>query len=563
MAAPTGSFLYTKSPIIQEIINKGIEIAMPTMSPIWKRVVAGNAAAIEKSQFGRDLVVIKTFQQGLAGVFEDGGARLDSTLYGDPLNLNLGDKLFMQGNGFGFSAQGWPDPLQGPNPRPFRLRVHMRSMVSNLAWTLGELDAEALPAYLGEVIAPKLAAHSALISHRLCTQWFLNQNTNFRLCTCHYVSGSITIAYDAGNQELTFYTSNLSINRFHVGQRVQFWVSNSRALADLKTYDGSVATSPLDPDSCFIVTKIDELTNKVSVRHWKNQVIAQSGAGANQNFPTAASYAGAMEVSFFGVAGQSSTPNASSTNNYTTGIAGLYSWMKVGDTSGTTQTTNNTLLGLEADASTGPDGATQAINVNSHPEFKSMSVDMSNQPLTEHTLRKIVRRWHMARGKYGQEIDLFMASDGVWLAYEGTKIGQYEIHREGRLSSLNKEGSEEGFTFSFDGKTYNGETDSYMESNTVLGIKTRGGNWKKYVPPSGHGRRWDKAPAGVPFELVASSMTGLPSNQLPIFRTGNNNDAVQLTEFVQMPGRLRMQLVPDQPTGLIISNVAEDRLAYA
>jgi len=550
MAAPTGSFLNTKAGIIQEVINKGIEIALPTMSPVWRRAVAGSAGAIEKSQFGRDLVVIKTYQQGLAGVFDDGGSRLDATLYGDPLNQNLGEKLFMQGNGFGASAQGWPDALQGPNPRPFRMKVHMRSMVGNLAWTLGELDAEALPAFLGEVIAPKLAAHSALIGHRLCTQWFLNQNTHYRLCRCAAITYPDT-------STLTFTTDNLSINRFHVGQRLQLWVSGSRALTNLKTWDNSVPTDVRDPDSLFIVTRIDELANKVTVKHYRGGVLATNATSTLQTLSTSAAYtANSMEVSFFGVAGVSGTPNASATNNYTTGVAGIRSWLKTGDGDPTTQTNENTLLGLEADG-------TDKINVEVHPEFKSMAVDLASQPLTEHTLRKIMRRWHMARGKYGQTLDTFIASDGVWLAYEATKIGQFEIHREGRLSSLNKEGTEEGFTFTFDGKTYRGETDSYVEANTVYGLKTNGGNWKKFVPPSGHGRRWDKAPAGMGYELVASSMTGLPSNQLPIFRTGSNNDAVQLTEFVQMPGRLRLQLVPDQPTGLVISNVAEDRLAYS
>ena len=47
-----------------------------------------------------------------------------------------------------------------------------------------------------------------------------------------------------------------------------------------------------------------------------------------------------------------------------------------------------------------------------------------------------------------------LSAQGVWLAYEATKIGREWKDRNDRLSSLNDEGSEEGFKFTFDGKTY-------------------------------------------------------------------------------------------------------------
>lgn len=553
MAATVGSLLATESGVINEVISRSMEIGLPKMDPFWERVLGGSPAMVKKNDLSRDYVIIKTFKQGMAGVFEDGGSRLDSALYGDPLNAALGDKTFLQGQGFGASAQGWPDALDGPNPLPFRQKIHMRSMLGNLAWPLSELDLEANPAFVNEIVAPKLIGHATLINHRLCTQLYLNQNENYRICTCTSVSDLVS----GTTTELSFAPGNLTIDRFAVGQRLQFWVKDAaHTTANLKTHDGNAAATVLDRDTMYMVTKVDELTNKVTVKHITGTAFYADATSTGAVFDTTgADSSTTLEVSFFGSANVSATPATPNVGSgSTSGIAGLRSWMKVGDSTGT-QTNANTILGLEADA-------TDRLDVNKHPEFKTMEVDMANGVLTEHTLRRIVRAYNARRRKHGLTIDTLLASEGVWLAYEATRIGREYTDRTGRLSSMNKEGSEEGFTFTYDGRTLRGETSSYVDSNTVYGIKTDGGNWKKFTRPSGYGKKFDKTP-GLPYELVASGMTGLPTNQLPIFRVASNNAQVQLTEFVQMPGRVVMQVAPDQPSGLIIKNVAEDRLAFA
>lgn len=570
MAAPTGSFLATKSGIINEIISRGIDVNLPSMSPFWKRTMA-QAATVDPSSIGRDLFIIKNWQEGLAGVIEDGGARGDFTLYGDNLNQNIGAKLFTQGNGFGTDAKVWPDPLQGANPLPYRQKIHLRSQLTNLALTVGEMEAEAVPAFTRDVLAPKFAAHAALIAMRQCVQLFVNQNLNMRICrgaTFRYINnagatstGGGTPTYGTDAVGVEFSPDNLAIDRFAVGMRVQFWVGSDTATtatphtaANLKTYDGSLPADVLDSKSCFIITKIDELTNRITARHYRNSVLSGTGTNAFAPSGTAIPTTLTVEISAFGQAGNSGTPNSSSTTGYVTGIAGLRSWMKVGDTIGN-QTNDNTLMGLEADA-------TDRIDVNQHPAFKTMSVSRNSLPLTEHVMMQIVRRYNMAKRKYGQSIDTFLASDGVWLAYLSQKIGQYTQDRGGKLSSLNHEGTEEGMTLMFDGRKYVGETDSFVEANTVYGIKTEGGNWKKAIPPSKTGNKWGKTQFGLPFELVARGITGLPTDRIPMFRNIASSGTNGITEFVQMPGRLRMQMIPDQPAGLIISDVAEDRLAY-
>jgi hypothetical protein len=226
-----------------------------------------------------------------------------------------------------------------------------------------------------------------------------------------------------------------------------------------------------------------------------------------------------------------------------TGIAGINSWMKFGS-----GTDDNFLLGSER--VTGDE-----IDVTAHPEFKSFRVQNVGA-LTEHKLRQYVRRFHAAKNKYGQSIDCLIASDGVWLAYEAQKIGQYTLERSGKLSSLNSEGSEQGFKFTFEGRTYNGYTSTYIEDGVVYGLKKGGNNWKRYVPPDPKGvQKFSEADNFVPFNFVVPALTGTSSTKWPLLSSTG-----QLTEVMQMPGMLRMQLVPDQPTGLKLEGVTTDRV---
>ena len=172
-------------------------------------------------------------------------------------------------------------------------------------------------------------------------------------------------------------------------------------------------------------------------------------------------------------------------------------------------------------------------------------------------MRQYLRRFHVAKAKYGQSIDSLVASDGVWLSYEAQKIGQYQIDRTSNLSSMNSQGSADGFAFTFEGKTYKGHTSNYVESGTVYGWKTSGNNWKRYVPNDYAGlKNMSEAPSHVPFRFVVPALTGGSSVKYPL----TNSTSGLLTENVQMPGMLRMQLIPEQPAGLKLTGVTEDRI---
>jgi hypothetical protein len=495
--APTNSLFNQQSGRIQEILNKNIEVFLPALDPAWRDTTVTSQGVGQASLIGRDMKILKIYMGSMAGVLEM-NADTAFTLYGDNTITNVADKLQTQG-----LTTTWPDATDGALARPYRLGVAMKAMASNLLVTLGEMQAEATPAFIGEILAPKLEGHARLIAHTLCNYWYISDNTNYSL-------GSITSKTTAfgTNTTATFTPGQNNIDRYAVGMRVDI-------------YDSTGATRRNDNGSgvrwSAFVSKVDEVSNSVT--------ITVVGQNCHNNATAARNIIDTDIVTF--------------ANSKGYGIAGINSWLKK----------SGNLLGSDADTN-------NAIDVGTHPEFKSF-FKSSVGTLTEHKLRQYLRGFHRAKEKYGQYMDCLIASDGVWLNYEAQKIGQYQIDRTNRLSSLTNEGSQEGFKFTFDGRTYTGYTSNYIESGTVYGLRKGGANWKKYVPPSPKGtQKFDKAEAFIPFEFVAPAL-GYSSVKVPITKSVNNLSL--LTEGAQMPGMLRMQLVPDQPAGMKLEGVTEDR----
>lgn len=546
MPAPTGSLFSTQSVRIEEIINKKIGMFLPACDKVWEDMIVSNQSVGPQDSFGRDFLIIKTFMQGLTGVVEPGGPKGDFTLYGDPQNTALGAKLHLQG-----LSNVFPDATLGANQTPYRLSIPMRSMHTNLMMTLGELQAEATQAFIGEVIAPKLEGFAKHISQTLCNYFYISQNDYYSLGSL----GGTTAA--AGGTErpastddwaladsnktivLNVTRSTYAIDRFMIGMRVQFYNSTG---ATQRTVTGSTS------NSTFIVVAVDELSGHLHLKEAGNLALDSTNFASNLQSGDIIVMASSK--------GNANTPYSASGGGYFTGIAGINSWLKGGDTSGSTRSASNTLLGYESAGTNS--GYSGDINVNVHPEFRSMTYSLAGQPLTEHFMRKLLRRWHAAKGKYGYDIDTLVASDGVWLAYEAQKIGRQYYDRTGKTSTINNEGSTGDFQIQMDGRTYRGLTSSYIEAGTVYGHKFKG-NWKRFSPPDPKGvKKGERLPAWIPFRFVGAALTGNGSNQIPIFATSANRTFI--TEGTQLPGFLRMQLVPDQVCGLKLTNVAEDRL---
>ncbi len=524
MTAITNSLFNRHQGRIEEIINKNIEIFMPALDPVWQDTIVTSQGVGGANEIGRDMHIIKVFLNSMAGILEEGAAQYgDLTLYGDTTTA-FGSKLHTQQ-----LNQTWPSALDGPNATPYRIQVPIRSMMSNLLVTLGELQAEATPAFIGEVLTPKLEGFARNLAHTLCNYWYISQNTKYSLCTVTSVSIS--------SATVTFKPNNQATDRFNVGMRVDVIVAAGTGRAN-DTASGGANQSKTTRISLF-VSKVDELTNTVELT---SDVAVASWTGA-------ATVANGDFIVYANSGSTAATPLFK-------GIAGINSWLKTGDSSGGTSTATNTLLGAEAISA-------DHINVNTHPEFKSFFKAHTGGPLTEHTLRQYLRGFHRAKNKYGQYIDCLVASDGVWLAYEATKIGREILDRTGRLSSLTNEGSNQGFSFTMDGRTYTGYTSNYVETGTVYGIKKGNSNWKRYVPPDPRGATtMSNVKPGVPFRFVAGILTGTGSNRIPVFKTDSGNAGATnlITEGSQMPGMLRMQIVPDQAAGIKITGCDEDRV---
>jgi hypothetical protein len=494
--ASPNSLFNTQSLRIQEILNKNVEVFLPALDPAWRDTTVSSQGVGNSSLIGRDMKILKIYMGSMAGVLEMADSRSNFVLYGDESVTNVADKLQIQS-----LTNTWPDATEGAMAQPYRLGIGMKAMVSNLLVTLGEMQAEATPAFIGEILAPKLEGHARLIAHTLCNYWYISDNTTYKLGG---VLAAVTPVYSAPNSTITFSPSDGNIDRYAVGMRVDL-------------YDGSnvrVNQSGGNRVNAF-VTRVDEV---------KNQVVVTL---VNFNYTTS------VTTSFY----------FTYANGKGYGIAGINSWLKK---------TGN-LLGGDYDSA-------NAIDVDKHPEFKSF-FKSSVGTLTEHKMRQYLRGFHRAKEKYGQYIDTLIASDGVWLNYEAQKIGQYQLDRTSKLSSLTNEGSQEGFKFTFDGRTYTGYTSNYIENGTVYGLRKGGANWKKYVPPSPKGtQKFDKAESFIPFEFVAPAL-GYSTVKVPITRTnGTGSGNSLLTEGAQMPGMLRMQLVPDQPAGLKLDGVTFDKV---
>ena len=548
----TANLFSTHADRIEEVINKNIDVMLPGVDPVWENMVTSSQGVGPVDALGKDYKILRVFQTGMTGILESGKPVDDFGLFGDD-STTIGSRLHRQ-----TLSQTFPDPVNGPNQLPYRLGIPMRSMVSNIMFTLGELQAEATPSFIGQIIAPKLEGFARNIAQTLCNTWYQNQNETYRLAKV----ASVTASSGGGVFRAVVTLDNNAVDRFYVGQRIL--IIEGTATADIagntaddafvvRTASGGAGASVVKD---VFVESVDELTGQVTFISETDVFTTNNSSGVAVSVGDQILMADSATISTTNAGGSfnqvACVAVASATSNLT-GIAGVNHWLKV---------TGN-LLGDDAVSG-------EEVSVTEHPEHRSFKYSNSNALLTEHTLRQLLRRFHAAKHKYGYYIDTLVASDGVWLGYESTKIGREMIDRTGRLSSLSSQGSEggegfdSGFSFTCDGKTYKGHTSTYVEGNTLYGLRLGGQNWKKYVPPEYAGlSNMDGAPGYAPFKFVAGALTGTSTSQLPIYDSSASGNRNRVTEGSQMPGMLRMQVVPEQFSAMKITDIAEDRIYMA
>lgn len=528
MAAPVGTVLNTRSSEFEEVISRQIEFFMPTLDKVWEDTLNGLGQMASSDELGRDWVIVKHVKEGLSGVIEPGGPRGDFPIYGDKTGANLGNKLYFNG-----LQNTFPDPFDSPNAKAKRWAIPMRSMLGNLPFTLSEVRAEASSAFIGDILTPRFEGFARNMAMTLCNYFWINQADNYALSYIGGTTSGTHYALEDSNTTLKIYLSesNMAIDRFAVGQRLQIY---NAAGTTQRTVTGSTT------DSIFIVVAVDEQSCTLFLKEAKNLPLNSTNFASN--------IASGDIIVFAKSKGNSGTPYSSSP--YFTGIAGLNSWMKFGGGGD-----DDYLLGAERVPT--HSGFDSTLNVKEWTQHRSMLVDLQGEPLTEHLLRRVMRRWWLSKGKYGMSIDTFVASDGVFFAYEAQKIGRQFFDRTNKKADQTSEGGPGEFTFEIDGHRMTGITSTWVPAKTMYGLK-RKNNWKRYAPPDIKGTtNMAQMKQGIPWRFVGKALTGGQSNQLPVFATANGRTLV--TEGVQMPGFLTMQMVPEQACGLKFTNVAEDR----
>lgn len=559
--APAGSLFLTNYTKLQQIVSEAIGMFMPKLDPVWEGVIKSSQGVGKVNEIGRDLRIIKPYSGGYTGVIEEAygnqSYQNEAALFGGQTQA-YGSKLFTQQ-----MQQMFPDALEGANQSTYWLAVPMRARVTNLAVSLGESQLEANPNIIGQVIGPKIKGFAKHVAHYVCNSWWSDPTKGGPL-GCFVGASTITVAeagkaYWTGNTTVTRAISGYladpasyagaqnNIERLAVGMRVDIYED----VATTTFASGPANTNALRINAIFdtpfarikaFVSAVDELTNGFTIQ--LDSTVSFAGTNGNGR-----SNGGLTAGRCYWIL----PANVTSAGTGYKLPANIHSWAKFGDSNGSSYNAANTLLGADADQN-------QSINVNVHPEFKSF-LKSSVGTLTEHKMRQYLHRFHVAKGRYGMEIDTLVASDGVWINYEAQKIGQYQIDRTSKTSGVENEGSRGGFKFTCDGKTYEGLTSQFVEAGTVWGIKTGGNNWKKYVPPGPKGATKDGLEAGLPFEFVLPALTGGSTAKWPITITasGTNPVSTHLTEFSQMPGLLRMQIVPDQPACMKLTGVDYDQ----
>jgi hypothetical protein len=519
MTATIGSVFDTNRTAIQEVLNTNITTFMPQIDPFWRDMIASSQGVVPSDQLGRGYLIHKIFNHMFGGVIEPGWgpSQNDFGLFGDDNVTDLGDRMIRRNY-----ARTFPDATEAVSPIPVRLTIPMRSMNTNMPVSMAELRAEATSSVLTEITAPRMEGFARNIVHRLTNAFYTSQNDSYRLAAISNVATSTGTGRSGGTVYRTkFYPTNKAVERFILGERVD-------------VYDSTGATRRNEASGTRIRTYV-ELVDEIGDANGPFVVLVSEAALSGVTNGDIVVYANSKATSGF------------------RGIAGYRSYMKF-STNSADSASLRYLLGDEA-VGGGPEGAEDGkIDVVKYPEHRSYLKNI-NGVLTEQVLRRNLRAFHRAKDKYGQSIDFLVASDGVWLAYEAQKIGQYQIDRTNRLSSLNNEGSEEGFQIKYDGRSYTGYTSLFIESGVVLGHKKGGQNWKRIVPPDPAGAQsLGQVPAFAPFKFVANILAGHGSNRLPI-----TDASGRLTEASQMPGVLCMQVMAEQPAGLLLTGCTEDR----
>lgn len=520
MAITTGSFLDRERNSIPEILNRTMGDTLPTIDPIFSKMIAGGMDVIPPDQIGRDFLIKRRMRSSYTGVFENADASGNFNFQGD-LTTGVSDRFFTQQ-----AIQTFPTAVgESPNPKTYNFACPMRAFLGSVEWSKGELQVEALPSALKDAI-DKLVRFGRHGSHQVCTMFYVSQNSFYKLFGSATAPSSAADANNTGSYIITMSPDNLAFGRVWTGMGVDIYdytgatrrneVGGVRVPVWVLSSDGFGAAGVGAPS-----VKLSTRTNPTG---WDSSISSNTGSTS--------------DIYVF--------RNQKGTSSFT-GIAGYASYIKTGQGSN-----DNVILGGEAESG-------ESVDVTVHTEHKSL-LKAINGVLTESILKQVLRCWIAEKSRYGYDIDTLVMRHGTLSAYEDQKLPMEVRQRTGMVQNLGDEGSDGELVVTIDGRKYTFSMSDYLPSGEVFGHKFGGGNWRKITPPSPSGSKTvAQMEEFAPFRTVASILTGNQSDRIPVWRTNvpGYTGQARLTGVTEMPVECIMQLVPHQFCGLRLTGCTE------
>lgn len=490
----------------------------PFREAILSQMSVGNSGSL-----GRDQKWERTFMPITdPGVYRDGAHSGHFSRVGD-VTQAIGEKGFQQQ-----LTQTWPDPGYGLNSKAQKLVGTINSMETNMQMTLAEMDLEATEANIRRYIAPKLIGHGRGIAARATHAFWAKRESNFRLCTIK--AGTVTSDYsDATFPHVTFETTEEVTARLEVGMPV-----------DLFDGDNDRINSNGSGVRCMAwIYEVDDFHNKVTVVFQPGDAndVADEAGGTSYAFATmVGDFDGTSDVgdgreymTYSGVANDDSSIEG--------GFYSVFDWLKFAEGASPTNAQKR-ILGSAASATAG-----EYVDVTVHNQFRSPKYENVGD-LSEREFYKILQRTHYGFSRWGYGIDSLFFSFGILARSFALQQAKETIDRTNRPGQINKLGLNGEYEIECDGMTYKAMTEKYLAKGDAVGLKVSG-NWEILVPASGASvskAANAEVPSQIPFEFVSKAL-GFSSDHMPIMVTDSNSNKAFPTEGVQLPGRIRMQMV--------------------
>lgn len=520
-AGELAKVLETQLPLL---LNKMVQVFSRDIDPLFRALAT--SSGVEVADGGRDYVVRKLFlAQGSVGNIEM--QQSPTWLYGQGRDL---DTLNRQWTLEGETLDTYPDPLIGVMPKHFQLTLPLNVWRGSFALSMDMFRAQKMESLVGEVINPILRGFVQNLLFKHCAL-FYTTDANYA------ISGVVSsVAGGGASHNFWEFVPDASHQRFNPGDILDIYTTNNNGMILNSTNatggsGGEPSAANENARITCVVASVDGsfgTNGKVRVRLVPSGSTWLSGSNNPAGVP-------ASTIRIFYRKGRNR------------GIAGIESWLR----------TSGHLL----------NSANSGINVNDHPEFRSLGVDGGGGPLYEHLARQIITRFNNAYGQYGYTTKVWIMSTGMFNAYVATKIGQEQRDRTNSPLNLMDEGTSESIVIVHEGVSVRIETSNWSAYGKFYGINWDA--WKRYVPPSrmavpkagsGGGPSIIPPPAFAEIEPIGRQVM-YSSDFVPLART-TSSGITSPTNFFHYPVDSRMTWCPTgQIPGIVGSNFAEQRLS--